>query len=870
MPIAAGSQIGRYEILGPLGAGGMGEVYRARDPRLSREVAIKVLPASFASDADRLRRFEQEARAAGTLDHPNLLAIHDIGTHDRAPYLVSELLAGETLRSRMAGSALAPRRAVEYALQVAQGLAAAHDKGIVHRDLKPENLFVTRDGRVKILDFGLAKLTQPKPGGTQTDAPTNTAGTDAGVVMGTAGYMSPEQARGKPSDHRSDVFAFGAILYEMLSGRRAFHGETAADTMTAILKEDPPELSSIKSDVPPGLERIVRHCLEKNAEGRFQSARDLAFDLEALSTASGGEGARTEPVARPGRLPASSVLVGLGLAAVVAAFLLGQRSALRLGPGAAGASSEFKRLTFGRGNVLNARVAPDGRTVVYGASWSGRPAEVFLTLLDSPESRPLGLQGDLLSISRSGELAVLLKKSNALAGLGAGTLARVPVAGGSPREIAEGVVSADWAPDGKALAIVRDVGTGNRIEYPIGKILYETAGYVPIVRVSPGGDRVAFVEQEYPSFNNVNFALSNVVAVVDRSGKKRTLARVSGGGSVYLAWHPSGNEIWVSCPEGGRDGFLFAFDLSGGRRRILEVPGSLTLHEVMQDGRALIEQDLWRNEMAIATRGGASEKTMTWLDSSMIADISRDGNNLLFTEASVEGGGEAGAAYLRQADGSPAVRLGDGIAAALSPDGRWALSIPRDAPTRLILLPTGPGEARPLGTHEITHVGAAWFPDGRRILAAGYETGHGIRAYVEDIEGSQHRPVTPEGLVGLPIVSPDGRAIAAPMAEGRFMIYPLDGGEPRPITGVAPGDWLLRWSSDGRSLLTYRPGSVPAQVFRVDLERGKSELWQELMPSDASGFMGFQGVVASPDGRSFAYTFYRVLYSNLFLAEGLR
>ncbi len=281
-----GSRLGPYEILSPLGAGGMGEVYRAKDPRLGREVAIKVLPSSFSQDPDRLRRFEQEARAAGVLNHPNILAIYDIGTHDGSPYVVSELLEGETLRARLAGGAFSPRKALEHALQTAHGLAAAHEKGIVHRDLKPENIFVTQDGRVKILDFGLAKLTQAEEGGTRTDLPTATAGTEPGVVLGTLGYMSPEQVRGKPADPRSDIFSFGAILYEMLSGKRAFPGDSAADTMSAILMKEPPELSQTNRDIPPGLERVVRHCLEKNPQQRFHSAHDLAFDLEALSDVS--------------------------------------------------------------------------------------------------------------------------------------------------------------------------------------------------------------------------------------------------------------------------------------------------------------------------------------------------------------------------------------------------------------------------------------------------------------------------------------------------------------------------------------------------------------------------------------------------------
>src|SRR6266705_2863832 len=283
MALISGTKLGPYEILALLGAGGMGEVYRARDSRLRREVAVKILPPSFAQDGDRLRRFEQEARVVGALNHPNILAIYDTGTHNGFPYLVSELLEGQSLRQHMEGSSLPQRKAIDYGLQIAKGLAAAHEKGIVHRDIKPDNVFITDDGRVKILDFGLAKLTAIDGAQSQTEVPTRKVNTDPGTVMGTMGYMSPEQLKGQPADHRSDIFSFGAILYEMLSGKRAFRGDSMAETMSAILREDPPDLSESNKTVSPALERVVRHCLEKNPDERFHSARDLAFAIESLS-----------------------------------------------------------------------------------------------------------------------------------------------------------------------------------------------------------------------------------------------------------------------------------------------------------------------------------------------------------------------------------------------------------------------------------------------------------------------------------------------------------------------------------------------------------------------------------------------------------
>ena len=407
MTLAVGTRLGPYEIVAPLGAGGMGEVYRGKDSRLGREVAIKVLPASFSNDPDRLRRFEQEARAAGILNHPNITVVHDIATVEGAPYVVTELLEGETLRSRLAGGPLAPRRAIEFAIQIAHGLAAAHEKGIVHRDLKPENLFVTKDGRVKILDFGLAKLTQPEKAGPQTSLPTETAGTEPGVVLGTLGYMSPEQVRGRPADARSDIFSFGAILYEMLSGKKAFHGDSAADTMSAILREDAPDLSATNRDVHPGLDRIVRHCLEKNPEERFQSASDLAFDLEALTGVS-GPGTVAAAVPRRGRGRRLLLLLAAATVAsvvtLVLGFLIGRRASQP-------EPASFHRVTWRHGTVLSARFAPDGQTVLYSASWDGQPPAIYLKRPESPDAVPLELpSAELLAMSPSREMAIQLNR----------------------------------------------------------------------------------------------------------------------------------------------------------------------------------------------------------------------------------------------------------------------------------------------------------------------------------------------------------------------------------------------------------------------------------------------------------------------------
>ena len=385
MALEAAARRGPYEILAPIGSGGMGEVYRARDTRLGRDVAVKVLPAAVAADPERLRRFEQEARAAGQLNHPNILVLLDVGDHQGVHYVVSELLEGETLRERLGAEPLPVRKALDYALQVARGLAAAHDRHIVHRDIKPENLFVTRDGLVKILDFGLAKRAMSAPPATPPSAAAATTihVTEPGMVLGTVGYMSPEQVRGEAVDARSDIFSFGAVLYEMLTGRRAFQGASAVETMHAVLKDDPPDVSTGGRDIPPGLERVVRHCLEKRAEERFQSARDLAFALEALSAPSlpGLPAVGARSTRRPWRAVAFMTL----LAAVAGIPWISGR--LRGEPPPA----SYRQVTFRRGAVQSARFAPAGDTVLYSGRFEAAPRAVYSPRLDTGESRSVGL-----------------------------------------------------------------------------------------------------------------------------------------------------------------------------------------------------------------------------------------------------------------------------------------------------------------------------------------------------------------------------------------------------------------------------------------------------------------------------------------------
>jgi hypothetical protein len=569
MSLVIGDKLGPYLVGNALGMGGMGEVYRARDGRLGREVAIKVLPAEYATDPARVKRFEQEARAAGVLNHPNILAIYDIGSHGEEPYIVSELLEGQTLRERMRGGPLGVRKTIDYGVQIANGLAAAHEKGIIHRDLKPENLFVTSDGRLKILDFGLAKLTHTddvddgREGG--KDDPLVT---QPGVVMGTAGYMAPEQVRGRPADPRSDLFAFGVILYEMLSGSRPFRGESNPEVMGAILHSDPPELPP-RAGIPEGLDRVVRRCLEKSPAERFQSARDLAFQLQSVlpnaSPAPPPSGSLAPPTVlqRTPRVPLRGrrtfatrlrpALVALAVLAVPAAFFAGVRWQTQHLPHAAATAEPttsqpavtFTQMTFRRGTVDAARFAQDGHAIVYSADWEGNPDQVFLAL-PGGEERPIGPPGAaLLSISKQGELALSLGRQYMEGFDYAGTLGRMPLLGGAPRQVLDGVRAADFTPDGQDLAVVRrDAGIA-RLELPAGTTLYQTSGWISSPRVSPDGAHVAFLSHPWRDDDRGS------VQMVDLSTKTVHVMADGWATAQGLAWSPSGSEIWFTASPSG-------------------------------------------------------------------------------------------------------------------------------------------------------------------------------------------------------------------------------------------------------------------------------------------------------------------------------
>jgi serine/threonine protein kinase/Tol biopolymer transport system component len=868
VPLTAGTILGSYEILAPLGAGGMGEVYRARDLRLKRQVAVKVLPERLAGDPQALARFEREARAVAALSHPNLLALYDIGHSDSTAFAVFELLEGETLRSRLAAGALPQRKALEIALQIARGLAAAHARGIVHRDLKPENLFLTRDGHLKILDFGLARQAPaadpaeqetaglgPKPeAATTRDLPSSGGLTEPGMVLGTAGYMSPEQARGKGADFRSDLFAFGAILYEMLAGRPAFRRNTPLETMTAVLRDEPPDLPA---SVPPALDRIVRHCLEKSPEARFHSASDLAFQLETELTERSSTGGR-QPISRgPARRRAwVPALAALLLTGAVAALL-----SHWLWPPAAAPLPTFRQLTFRRGSIHSARFAPDGTTVLYGAAWDGVPLRVFSTRTDSTESSALPLpDADLLSISRRGEMALSLGRRHLFnPWVSTGTLAQAALAGGGPREILRDVHQADWAPDGTHQAVVLNSALGTRLEYPIGKAVFESRGWLDSPRVAPRGDLVAVFE--------VAFGLSRL-AVFDREGHRKLSIPLTAWPNG-LAWSPSGDELWFATIS-NRGSFLEAVRMTGEKRPLLHLAGAVGLLDVAPGGRALLAlSSLWHGFSGLAP-GEARERDLSWSGVVLAKDLSADGRTVLFDEQ----GSIISSVYVRGTDGSPPVRLGDGSARTLSPDGKWALTF--DPSTNAeVLLPTGPGSPRSLPKMSLENAAVlSWFPDGRRLLVSGEEPGRLPRLYELDLAGGKTRPLTPYGVV-IPLfayaspISPDGRQVVGWDLELRPWIYPVEGGAPRPLPGFSPGDGMVRWSADGRAVFLWRRFDTPIRVFRLDLATGERRLLREISFADPVGVYTTTSLLLTPDGRSYIYNYGRML-STLYLVEGLR
>ena len=783
-----------------------------------------------------------------------------------------ELVEGPTLAERLEAGPFPVQDSLALSLQIALALEEAHEKGIVHRDLKPQNIKASSDGKIKVLDFGLAKAMDPvdaiSGSGSASHlakSPTMTMGaTVHGMILGTAAYMAPEQAKGMAVDKRADIWAFGVVFYEMLVGGSLFAGDSVGDTLAAVIRADI-DLGRLPPETPPAIRRLLRRCLERNPKNRLHDIADARIVLEDVLAGRDNEAPVAGPSGRGGKR--TTLMTVLAAAALLATGLVAGYFATKSdGGGAAESRVSFERLTFRLGHFINARFAPGGETVFLSADWERNEREVFQVRPQAGELA-IGLPGaELLSVSRLGELAVLLPRfETGNAYVVSGTLAVVSASGGTPRKLADGVIGADWAPDGQSLAVLRVAEGKRRIEYPLGTLLYSSPNQVYCIRVSPKGDEVAFFEYDDKG--------SVAVVVVDRAGTRKVWS--AGWPNWWLlAWSPAGDEIWFGASFGGNASGLAAVDRRGTVRTLLAAPGALELHDVASDGGILASQVQATGQAFGGRVGGASERNLSWLEDSRIADLSSDGTLALLSVLSEREAGSFGV-YLRTMDGSPPVRLGAGRAKELSRDGAWVLAIRDDV---LVALPTAAGAERVLATGFAALLDARWLPDGRSVLVVGTDADGATRAKLVGFDGGAPRTVVERlelraaaaantRLVSS--VSPDGRFVAAAMVTGEIAIVSLDGGAMRVVPGSGPNDLPVRFSAGGDRLFVLDPSGLPARVYTVDVATGRRELWRELVPATTVGVSGVETMAITPDATAYAYS-YRQYRSDLYLLKGLR
>jgi serine/threonine protein kinase len=846
MPLSPGTRVSAYEIVEPIGAGGMGEVYRAHDTRLGRDVALKILPAELAKDADRVKRFEQEARATAALSHPNILAVYDVGDANGVLFVASELLEGQTMREALL-QPVTPAKACAWGSQVALGLAAAHARNIVHRDIKPENLFITADGRVKILDFGLARV-----GATASGSDSATAlgagrpETQAGVVLGTVAYMSPEQARGLQADARSDIFSLGVVLYELIAGRAPFGGASAVESMHATLTADPPDLD--QSRVPPSLDRIIRRCLEKRPEDRFHSAHDLALALEAVG------GSRSQTAVSIAQLPArksrtaamAAVLAAVAVVSAVATYWLTRSEPSPL--------PSFQRITFRRGTTHTARFEPGTKNVVYSARWQGDPPAMYSVRANSPESQPVGESDTIVLAISSAQQAAVLRSPRLMSGRIGGTLAVMPLGGGGARDLATRIMAADFTADGQ-LAAAEYTGDLNRIHLPVGKVLYETtSGPVTDLRCEPHGGRIALT-----TFDDIR--------VIDAGGVLLHTLKVTG--VTGIDWSPDGKELWYSQVDGPGQTTIVASRLDGAPGRRVWRGRRVALQDIAADGTLLVVEEQLQDGVFVQRDGSATAVDLSWLDGTHASAISPSGDALLFSETGDAGGGF----YIRKLDGSPAVRLGGGFAMDIAPAGDRVLAS-KDLHTHTVV-PTGAGTPRDFPHPEVWSFFAWFHPDGRRLFVNGRIKDAPYRFWWMDDSG-KFTEAGPSGLdhwAGQVPLSNDGRLLAA-FKSGQGMthtvaIYPLDGGSAFPIAGMRPDEVAIRFAAGDRHLFVYDRDRLPAQIFKLDYRTGQRTLFKEFAPADPAGITSFRWIVMTPDGRVVAYNYRRAM-GTVYQISGLK
>jgi serine/threonine protein kinase/Tol biopolymer transport system component len=872
--LAAGTKLGPYEVLSPLGAGGMGEVYRARDARLGREVAIKVLPERLVEDPDALSRFEREAKSVAALSHPNILALHDVGREGRVAYAVMELLEGETLREALSAGPLLPRRAIDYAVQVALGLAAAHEKGIVHRDLKPDNVFVTRDERVKVLDFGLAKPGAALASTNETESPTVSGYTEPGKVMGTVGYMSPEQVRGLPVDHRSDIFSFGSMLYEMLAGRRAFQRETAAETMTAILREEPPELSETSGPVFASLAPVLHHCLEKKPERRFQSARDLAFALgtaSAPSTATPALSAPLQVVPAPPRrfawIRILSVLAAVA-AAAAAGYLLHPSSAVSSGPD--GSDLTVTLLTTDPGYEAEPTFSPDGRTIAYVSDRDGN-FEIYLQQISGgpainltknaaadiqPAFSPDGREIAFVS-NRAGATDVF----HAAPGLPlvGGDIWIMPALGGPARKIVEKGNFPSWTPD------------GSEILYVHGSFRSCKIARVP---AAGGESRDIPIEDAFVARYFYPHLSRDGRWLLYQNGNQIEVAPAAGGKGKALglgmapAWGFGSASIVYTDDTPGRRGSLRSAPFSASRGELSGPSRPLTLGRVNDlgavvspDGTAVafsaLDDSLNLEELPFDAESGrvlGPPRELT-AGSNRVGffDASPDGKAVIFAA-------ERGAtSHLWRIDPpEPAVELTNDPNSSenspeWSPDGRQIAFLRAHTALRENAAESSLWLMRPDGTNPRRVVDSSgsmiWLPDGRALIQRGDSLER------RDLATGASEPVPGPNVRTLLAVDQAGRWLAyQTFSNGAMTLMgvPVIGGTPRPIS-TAPYEAYHPFFSPSGRWLYFQPGHK--NLYRVP---GPTQDWKIAPPEKVTDFSGLDLYIEDPricrDGTKLFYT----------------
>ena len=870
MPLQLGSQLGNYTIVARIGSGGMGEVYRAHDARLGRDVAIKVLPSAFAEDAERLRRFEQEARATGGLNHPNIISVFDVGTQEGSPYLVMELLEGETLRSRLEGKALPLKRSLEIARSLAQGLAVAHEKGIVHRDLKPENIFLTKDGRVKILDFGLAKAHGALPNLSQESVATAAleampCRTEPGMLLGTVGYMSPEQVRGDKLDARSDLFSLGVVLWEMATGNRPFRGGSQLETLHAILKEEPPELD-LSLRIPPVLERILRVCLAKDPADRFHSAHDLAFALETAAGSSALEAGQVPALAPTFR---RTRLAGLAMAA--GGLLVGALAAGFLRPSRVAPS--FHQLTFARGYLGSAaRFLPGGRSIIYSAGWRGQPLEVYTQSLEGLEARKTGLRdADLLGVSPGEELLVRRNPRG-----DRGMVVRTPLSAGGAQNLGADIVAADFQGH-ESIVVIRKGPEGFTLEWPLGERRYQTGNPIQELHLSHDGQRVAWLECVMAQDHWDYF-----IKVASRGGAQPvTLAapRLPGLANPSMIWAPDDQHFWMArCTQDQSEILELGLHAASRPRMLWRGPGRLTLLDSARDGRTLVAFERSRTELWGLGPGQTVEQDFSWFDHSLGNLISLDAHYLWFTDRTAQPGSYA--FYRRDLKGGEVVRDDTPVvyvAGEACPTGERVLGIPDQDRTRIDLLSldaTPPRSIQVTGIDELFDASA--FPAEDRAVV-GFRRGRTKRLGIVSLLKSG--PVLQEfeeGFTGvwptLP-VAPDGASLLAERRNGtqdELWVLPMDGRPGRLILSNGLEGWerVTGWGADGHSVFVHKLHEPNPMVQVLDLKTGLRRPWLQIKAQDPIGVQAIRNIHFSRDGKNYFYNIIRRL-DDLFLVEGL-